>query len=1297
MSELDHNRSPNGEHLSPHQQLIEVVEHLGHLLPSQGPITTFVHHNTLHGLQHLPFDQAVAAAEAFFGASGYQPVEVSRSHYRAGRITDADLDAVMVDRPGPAGSEVIGTVGGTTVTDTDIRRLHMLYGINPIDPAMLRFAIGDREVTRRLLDDVSPEARTQMLARATSELSEDIDRVGREMTVGDWLGRLLGLDIGSTVTTTAKQDLSEGRVPRRTVAGLLDALGVPTARRDGYVTLVDRALGDTPDVDRDHARRAWLGAESQLVDRVARRHLDLPGNLEAIERSMMLDPEAYAVMSLWAATLAGFDVFDVLSPTDPRTLDTRDPDAAIDRLGEQFAATLRGDGPGLRLVAEERVEVEDAVQRVLDELRRRVETDPDEAHDATLREAASAAWFALHDLDDGGEYSRRGLEALIALGSLMPDSDVAEIAHRIVTRDPLQALHTEATAALEADLSRLGHDLTHAQLLARLTGDDPVALVNRYMIRVCAAFLDLGQAAWRMPDRTLGFYGAWRASVEHDATLAMSGLRNWPPKMTDLPEDPAAALMLQLDRLGVEPDGWHAYLGRTLAALPGWAGMMNWQGNNPGFPPLKARPTDLVHYLAVRLTVEAEVVRQGLARAIGAETANVAAVSERLRAAPFEFYVRGELHRGLLPGVVAQAARDLERTGGHSDEWSNVAVQTWLWNHHPEARARLTVADKVWRLFRLAQLAGWSAEDLRMLSPSTRDRILATLDAYPEADHRPVWMAAFERHYREEILGALAANRGKGRWQVRDRRPKAQMVFCIDEREESMHRAVDELGAGYETFGAGGFFNMAMDFSGLDDHGSTPLCPAGVIPTNRVREVPRDDETSRATAEARRSRRLWRETAENIYWELKRNVVSGLFLTQVVGLFQSVPLGGRVLAPRGWGELKEAVERRMIPAPETQLTVDAERFDGLGFTLSEQADRVETQLRNIGLTHHFARLVVFVGHGSSSVNNPHESAHDCGACGGKHGAPNARAFAAVANRPAVQEELAKRGIDIPDDTYFVGGIHNTASDRTIFFDTQDIPKTHRSEWLAVHRDLIDARALSARERCTRFYSAPKTSSLKRSVRHVEERSRDLSQVRPEWGHCTNAVAVVGRRALTQGLFLDRRTFVISYNPHGDLDGAIVQRILLAMGPVGAGINLEYYFSTVDNRVFGCDTKVPHNVTGLLGVMEGAASDLRTGLPKQMIELHEPMRLLLIVEASVGILGQIYGAQPAIAELLDNEWIHLVAVDPTDGHFELFVPGKGFVGWDGEPSELPVVANSFEYYRGRSDFLPPAHIESRAVG
>lgn len=1282
---------------SERERLLEVVEHIGHLLPSQGPITTFVHHNTLHGLQHLPFDEAAIAAEDFFGAQAYVSVEVSRGHYRRGRITDADLDAVTAERSKDGEGKVIGMVGGTTLTNTDIRRLHMLHGINAIDPSMLRFLISERDATRRLMEDARPGARSRVLKKGTSELIESIDRVGRDLTSAGWLGRLIGLDITSQVTARALQDVSAGSTPRKTAAALLEDLGVPEARRGRYLELVDLELTGMEDSDRGRARRVWLAAEARLVDRLARRHLDLPGDLEEIERRILLAPEPYVVGSLWTACLGAFDIDDPLSPTDPRTLDSRDPDASVDQLGD-LLTTIQGGGEAeVWLDPIERAAVEDAVRPVLEELRRRVETDPTQAQDPNLREAASAAWFALHDLDRGG-FTRTGLDALVALGSLVPDTEeVSRVARRIIVKDPVRAMRAEADAELEADLSRLGQDLTHAELLSRLTALDATALVNRYMIRVCASFVDLGQAAWRMPDRTLGFYGAWRSSLEHDPTLAFSGLRRWPPRIEDLPEDPADALILQLERLGVDPTEWHGYLGRLLAALPGWAAMMNWLGNNPHFPTQKARPTDLVQYLAVRVAIEAEVVTQLFEQSLGVDDLRRDVLSQQLHSRATELYVRRELQRGMLPSVLAQATRDLERRGGHEEEWSNVAVQAWTAHRHSDEKARATSADQVWRLFRLAQLSGWSAEDVRTLSSSARDRIFATLDLYPERDHRSAWLAAFERHYREEILGALAANRTNGRWQVRDRRPKAQMVFCIDEREESMHRAVDELDPGYETFGAGGFFNMAMDYSGFDDHDVTPLCPAGVVPTNRVKEVPRDDKVSQTKADERRTRRLWRETAENTYWELKRNAVSGLFLTQLVGLFQSVPLTARVLAPWRWAELKEGLEKRVIPSPETQLTLDVDQFDGLGFSLTEQTDRVETQLRNIGLTHHFARLVAFMGHGSSSVNNPHESAHDCGACGGKHGAPNARAFAAVANRSAVRQELAKRGIEIPDDTHFVGGIHNTASDRNTFFDTQDIPETHRAEWAEVRRDLDQARALSARERCTRFYSAPKTSSLKRSVRHVEERSRDLSQVRPEWGHCTNAVALVGRRALTQGLFLDRRTFVISYDPNGDPDGSIVQRILLAMGPVGAGINLEYYFSTVDNVVFGCDTKVPHNVTGLLGVMEGAASDLRTGLPKQMVEIHEAMRLLLIVESAVATLGEIYGNQPAIAELLDNEWVHLVSVDPSDGHFELFVPGQGFVTWEGQPSQLAEVASSFDYYDGRSGFLPPARILSGAEG
>jgi len=71
---------------------------------------------------------------------------------------------------------------------------------------------------------------------------------------------------------------------------------------------------------------------------------------------------------------------------------------------------------------------------------------------------------------------------------------------------------------------------------------------------------------------------------------------------------------------------------------------------------------------------------------------------------------------------------------------------------------------------------------------------------------------------------------------------------------------------------------------------------------------------------------------------------------------------------------------------------------------------------------------------------------------------------------------------------------------------------------------------------------------------------DFTQVHPEWGHATNSSMIVSRRLLTQGLFLDRRTFLQSYDPTQDPDGTILERILTAVVPVAAGIGLEYYFS-----------------------------------------------------------------------------------------------------------------------------------------
>jgi uncharacterized protein YbcC (UPF0753/DUF2309 family) len=208
------------------------------------------------------------------------------------------------------------------------------------------------------------------------------------------------------------------------------------------------------------------------------------------------------------------------------------------------------------------------------------------------------------------------------------------------------------------------------------------------------------------------------------------------------------------------------------------------------------------------------------------------------------------------------------------------------------------------------------------------------------------------------------------------------------------------------------------------------------------------------------------------------------------------------------------------------------------------------------------------------------------------------------------------------------------------------------------------------------------------LRHVQGRAEDLSQARPELGHATNAAAFIGRRDMSRGLFLDRRVFLISYDPTQDEDGRIVEAILLAAGPVGAGISLEYYFSTVDNARFGCGSKVTHNLTGAFGVMEGGESDLRTGLPQQMVEIHEPMRLLVVVEQQTARLAEILARQPALQELVGHAWIILAAQDPSTGALARYCPRRGWLPWAGR-AVLPQVARSRDWFAGEAGPLPPA--------
>src|SRR5437762_3895409 len=226
-----------------------------------------------------------------------------------------------------------------------------------------------------------------------------------------------------------------------------------------------------------------------------------------------------------------------------------------------------------------------------------------------------------------------------------------------------------------------------------------------------------------------------------------------------------------------------------------------------------------------------------------------------------------------------------------------------------------------------------------------------------------------------------------------------------------------------------------------------------------------------------------------------------------------------------------------------------------GFTTREMADIVRRVLEDIGIRDRLSALVLILGHGSISLNNPHESAHDCGACGGGRGGPNARAFAQMANHPHVRELLTTEGVRIDAATWFVGGQRNTCNNEVTFFDDDLIPASHQAVFERAREAIEATRRREAHERCRRFDAVPLWFPPIAALAHVRGRAGDLAQPRPEYGHATNAFCVVGRRTRTRGLFLDRRAFLVSYDPSRDDDGAILTRIIAAVVRVGAGICL----------------------------------------------------------------------------------------------------------------------------------------------
>ncbi|MCL4352235.1 MAG: DUF2309 domain-containing protein [Firmicutes bacterium] len=509
----------------------------------------------------------------------------------------------------------------------------------------------------------------------------------------------------------------------------------------------------------------------------------------------------------------------------------------------------------------------------------------------------------------------------------------------------------------------------------------------------------------------------------------------------------------------------------------------------------------------------------------------------------------------------------------------------------------------------------------------------------------------YQRQLTMSLIGAQGAAEHKGRADV-------QAVFCIDVRSEVYRRALETVAPRVQTLGFAGFFGILMEylpFGAVEAKGHLPIL---FNPSYRIGECL--DSANAWEADKLIVQRHTRMRVAKAWKTFKTSASSTFAFVEAVGLLSAPKL---ISDSMGWTRpvslpermgLSVGVHERLGPVL-THGELGSEACVNGGLTGIPETDRpsvAEFVLRNMGMVRDFARLVLFVGHGSTTVNNPQATGLDCGACGGQSGEVSARIAAALLNDSLTRRGLVAKGIEIPADTYFMAGLHDTTTDEVQLFNTDDVPSSHTADVTKMHRWLATAGQITRMERAT--FLGIGDVPMPTIHADMRRRTRDWAQVRPEWALAGNATFIAAPRSRTVHRDLAGRAFLHEYNWHNDAHFDTLQLIMTAPMIVANWINMQYYGSVVDNHRFGSGNKVLHNVVGgSIGVLEGNGGDLRAGLALQSLHdgarwMHEPMRLNVIIEAPQRAIDDVIARHNRVRELVDNAWIHLFQID-EDGN------------------------------------------------
>lgn len=465
--------------------------------------------------------------------------------------------------------------------------------------------------------------------------------------------------------------------------------------------------------------------------------------------------------------------------------------------------------------------------------------------------------------------------------------------------------------------------------------------------------------------------------------------------------------------------------------------------------------------------------------------------------------------------------------------------------------------------------------------------------------------------------------------------PLVQVLLCLDDREESLRRHIESMNSQYETFGVLGFFGVDVSLKRPGHLISQPHCP----PVIQARKMAEEIWESSATSS-------WLQTKIKA-WLPYFNESHFTFLEPLLAILfwpvYAVFLIMRTIAPKLYAQLRQNFQTDLYLNSSSSIQFIT------SYTTEEKVTLVADLLGGAGMLEIAAPLVVALGHASTTTNNPFHRSYGCGACSGQAGFSNAKIFAEFANDPLVRADLIQRGIKIHDHVTFIAACHDTSRDHLVYADKNKIylesQRENQTLYEQFKKDMQHALQKNKEERWEQF-QLPKFQS-------AHTRSADWSQPRPEFGHTGVSLALFGPRWLTQELDLERKAFLMSYDPKQDPTGQHLAYVILNALPVCANINLDYYTSAAFPKAFGAGSKLPLNIASGIGVMSGSKGDLRVGLATQMIDRHQPLRLLSLVYCDKAHLEKTIASSRRLQNILNNNWIHLIRIDPETLHFEMF--------------------------------------------